>query len=451
MDWNPVVFEALPPALLTTRPSSTNRPRGSSNSSAHAASGVSRSDASSDSSDPLHARKHVSSAEERPGADHRSDPSAQSRDDGGADSKHGADSGSGAAGTNGGSRAARAGSSGATRGATTRQTSKSSAAVGSRATAEGPSDPGQSDFSQAFAQSLAAAEADGAETDDRSGATTTADSQKDNSSDASATADPVSLALALVAQSLAGASPHAQAPQATGSAGTAGAAGDTAAIGMAGGGAAAGLLQDVTSLLQQGAAANDSSAATDGQDGDHTASSSHANGTADGTGATAGPNPNLQLGALSHFAKAHAAPDPAGSNGELKTSVGTPAWNDELGGHMTWMAKQGLESASLQLSPDHLGPVQVQISVRDGAASVVFGAHHADTRVAIEQALPRLRELFANQGLTLADAGVSRESPRGQPNATRTQTIGSVSDVGTSETSVTTAAIARLGLVDTYA
>jgi flagellar hook-length control protein FliK len=95
--------------------------------------------------------------------------------------------------------------------------------------------------------------------------------------------------------------------------------------------------------------------------------------------------------------------------------------------------------------------MQVQISVRDGAASVVFGAHHADTRAAIEQALPRLRELFSNQGLTLADAGVSRESPRGQPQPARAAQIGSVSEVGSNETSVTTVAVARLGLVDTYA
>ena len=98
----------------------------------------------------------------------------------------------------------------------------------------------------------------------------------------------------------------------------------------------------------------------------------------------------------------------------LASQVGTSDWSDELGTKLTWMAQQGIQSASLQLSPEHLGPLQVNISVHDGQASVWFGAAQPDTRAALQQSLPQLRQLFANQGLTLADAGVSRESPRGQ-------------------------------------
>ena len=136
----------------------------------------------------------------------------------------------------------------------------------------------------------------------------------------------------------------------------------------------------------------------------------------------------------------------------MKSPVGTSAWADELGGKITWMAKQGIESASLRLSPEHLGPVEVHISVHDGATSVTFGAAQADTRTALEQALPRLREMFANQGLTLADAGVSREPPR-QPQ-TKPPAIASVSGVSAIDgvSSVTTALPPiRLGLLDTYA
>jgi flagellar hook-length control protein FliK len=95
--------------------------------------------------------------------------------------------------------------------------------------------------------------------------------------------------------------------------------------------------------------------------------------------------------------------------------MGTQAWTDEVGGHLTWMAANGRESASLTVSPDHLGPIEVRISVQDGQASVWFGAQNADTRAAIEQALPRLRDLFSAQGLSLADSGVFREAPRQQP------------------------------------
>src|SRR5437868_735552 len=96
----------------------------------------------------------------------------------------------------------------------------------------------------------------------------------------------------------------------------------------------------------------------------------------------------------------------ASSTRALHQPVGSSAWADELGTRMTLMASRGQHSASLRLSPEHLGPLEVRIAVRDDQASVWFGAAHADTRAAIEQALPRLRELFASQGLSLTDAGV---------------------------------------------
>jgi flagellar hook-length control protein FliK len=136
---------------------------------------------------------------------------------------------------------------------------------------------------------------------------------------------------------------------------------------------------------------------------------------------------------------------------DLRSPVGTSAWADELGGKVTWMARQGLESASLKLSPEHLGPVEVHISVENGATSVIFGAAQADTRAALEQALPRLREMFAGQGLTLADAGVSREPPRQQNRPAPVGAISGVSPVSEETTSVSATTAVRLGLLDTYA
>jgi flagellar hook-length control protein FliK len=115
------------------------------------------------------------------------------------------------------------------------------------------------------------------------------------------------------------------------------------------------------------------------------------------------------------------------------------------------MSHKGLESGSLRVSPEHLGPVEVQISVQNGAASVWFGANHPDARAALEQALPKLREMFANQGLTLTDSGVSRESPRNQNRPAASRSVASVSAVGSSDSATVAAARISLGLVDTYA
>lgn len=132
----------------------------------------------------------------------------------------------------------------------------------------------------------------------------------------------------------------------------------------------------------------------------------------------------------------------------LHAPVGTDRWADELGSRVTMMVDRNQQSASLRLSPEHLGPLEVRISVTDDKASVWFGAAHADTRAAIEDALPRLREMLASQGLSLSDAGVFREPPRDQQPAPRTFGGASSEAAPESEVRMSTRSI---GLLDAYA
>lgn len=129
--------------------------------------------------------------------------------------------------------------------------------------------------------------------------------------------------------------------------------------------------------------------------------------------------------------------------------VGTPAWADDIGSRVIMMTESGHHTASLKLSPEHLGPLEINITVRDDKASVWFGAAHADTRAAIETALPRLREMFEAQGLSLADAGVFREPPREQQVVKNSTTSAGQGEGNEEVTAVSTSA--RLGLVDAYA
>jgi flagellar hook-length control protein FliK len=133
----------------------------------------------------------------------------------------------------------------------------------------------------------------------------------------------------------------------------------------------------------------------------------------------------------------------------VHTPVGGAAWADEIGTRVVMMSESGNHTASLKLSPEHLGPLEINITVRDEKASVWFGAAHADTRAAIETALPRLREMFESQGLSLADAGVFREPPREQPVVKNGSLSAEQGD--TADEAATVTARARLGLVDAYA
>ena len=138
---------------------------------------------------------------------------------------------------------------------------------------------------------------------------------------------------------------------------------------------------------------------------------------------------------------------------QVHAEVGSGGWANELGTRLHWMANQGIGSASLRLTPEQLGPVEVKISVHQNAASVWFSAVQPDTRSALEQALPRLRELFSAQGLNLAQAGVSDQSARSAPEQRRTSSASRRASAARelSATSVTSVVRSHQGLIDTYA
>ena len=95
--------------------------------------------------------------------------------------------------------------------------------------------------------------------------------------------------------------------------------------------------------------------------------------------------------------------------------VGHPGWSAELGQRMVWLANQEIREAQIQLNPRNLGPIDVRIIYSDTQQlSVSFNAQNPAAREALDAALPRLREMFEQQGLNLADASVSQESFAGQ-------------------------------------
>jgi flagellar hook-length control protein FliK len=269
--------------------------------------------------------------------------------------------------------------------------------------------------------------------------------------------DPNAAALAAFTQALAAALGASNATQqgivsntAAGAAGGGAAGGGTAGVTGATRSSNGASMQDLAALLAQTVAADakgKSDANAPQLNVDPTKGT--ASDTSTANTAAAGPNSLAHLGVASHFSLQHSPADT--SVGVLESPVGSPAWHDELGSQLTWMTQNGLETGSLRVSPEHLGPVEVKISVQNGAASVWFGATHPDTRAALEQALPQLRAMFASQGMTLTDSGVSRESPRNQTKSQAPQSVSAVSAIGSADVSTSAAVRMSLGLVDTYA
>jgi hypothetical protein len=98
----------------------------------------------------------------------------------------------------------------------------------------------------------------------------------------------------------------------------------------------------------------------------------------------------------------------------LQPSADSSRFAAGLGERLMFMSQNGVQSAQLKLHPAHLGPLDVRIQIEDNVAQVWFGAQHGQTREALEAALPRLREMFAEQGIQLAHADVESQQQHGR-------------------------------------
>ncbi|MBC7414256.1 MAG: flagellar hook-length control protein FliK, partial [Herminiimonas sp.] len=95
----------------------------------------------------------------------------------------------------------------------------------------------------------------------------------------------------------------------------------------------------------------------------------------------------------------------------LTPHVGTPAWDHALGQKVVWMAAGAEQSASLTLNPPDLGPIQIVINVSNSQADASFTAAQPEVRQALEAALPRLKEMLGDAGITLGQASVNAGNP----------------------------------------
>ncbi|OBV40571.1 flagellar hook-length control protein FliK [Janthinobacterium psychrotolerans] len=120
----------------------------------------------------------------------------------------------------------------------------------------------------------------------------------------------------------------------------------------------------------------------------------------------------LAPGALQQAAAAAVPAD------KLMGRVGTPAWDQQLGQKVVWMAAGGDQSATLTLNPPDLGPLQVVLTVTNDQADAAFMSAQPEVRQALEAALPRLRDMMAEAGIAFGSATVSDGAPQ-QNNSQR--------------------------------
>ena len=66
------------------------------------------------------------------------------------------------------------------------------------------------------------------------------------------------------------------------------------------------------------------------------------------------------------------------------------------------------------LTPPHLGRIEISIQIGADLSTAQFVSASPQVREALEQAMPRLREMLAESGISLGQANVSSDQPSGE-------------------------------------
>ncbi|ELQ2462768.1 flagellar hook-length control protein FliK [Vibrio vulnificus] len=84
--------------------------------------------------------------------------------------------------------------------------------------------------------------------------------------------------------------------------------------------------------------------------------------------------------------------------------------NDQVAEKVLMMMSKNLKQLDIRLDPPELGRMQIRMTMNNDIANVHFTVTNPQARDIIEQTLPRLREMLAQQGMQLADSSVQQQA-----------------------------------------
>lgn len=160
------------------------------------------------------------------------------------------------------------------------------------------------------------------------------------------------------------------------------------------------------------------------------------------------PAPAVEHAAAAPLHVGRAVEAPAASR--IDTPVGARGWDAEVGQKVVWMVNRSESRAELTLTPPQMGKVDVTLTMNGEQTNASFVAASPAAREALEQALPRLREILADAGITLGQTSVNAESPR---NGREQETLEARGETRRGEVPAAAPQWTRRGngLVDTFA
>ncbi len=103
----------------------------------------------------------------------------------------------------------------------------------------------------------------------------------------------------------------------------------------------------------------------------------------------------------------------------IYTPMGEKGWDQAVGERILWMVGRQIQGAEVRVTPPHLGPIDIRISIQNDQANVTFSAQHGVVRDALEVSIPRLREMLGENNLQLSNVDVNQRNASGEQASSR--------------------------------
>ena len=152
-------------------------------------------------------------------------------------------------------------------------------------------------------------------------------------------------------------------------------------------------------------------------------------------------------------------------NAQIAQPFGSTGWDKAVGQKVLWMVGESIHSAELSLNPPDLGPLQIVLKVSNEHASASFMCAQPEVREALEQSMPKLRQMMSDAGIQLSSFSVNTQAsnqeqqgnsyrPTAQdlaPTSRLSSNNNQIEPTSSLPTTTPRAFTSRIGEVDTFA
>jgi flagellar hook-length control protein FliK len=136
---------------------------------------------------------------------------------------------------------------------------------------------------------------------------------------------------------------------------------------------------------------------------------------------------------------------------KLDAPVGSAEFSQGLAERVSYLVNNNLGSATLQVSPPQLGPIDIRIAIQGGHAQVWMSATSAVTRDALSSSSTQLREMLGNQGFGQVSVDISQRSFQERTSYAQNYDWQPSADPGSTTAAAAATPRAAQGALDAYA